>query len=300
MKNLEQETRKVFDSHHREQAEDNKLFNRLTSLISTEYFGVPKDYFKDKVILDMGCGSNANATYAFLELGAKFVVASDLGKEWMDCADKKLSKFKGRYSLDSQDVLNLSYSDGQFDFVHCAGVLHHTSNPEKGFQELARVTKSGGMTFITIMANGQGIIYEIINFLRTKYKYDEKFRYIIDNLSIDQLDKQIDWILNEKEKYEGCSEEEKKFVKSLFNNDFVLTIKDRLQAPTYNRFDFTEEEIQGWFIRGGFENIRRLTRYTKGFDNLRKYFAPLYYHYETPLARFLFGEGYVQMIGVKK
>ena len=48
------------------------------------------------------------------------------------------------------------------------------------------------------------------------------------------------------------------------------------------------------------ENIKRLTRYTKGFKNLRKFLSPLYYHYDHPLSRYLLGEGYIQMIGIKK
>jgi len=297
---IKEETRKVFDEHHREQANDTKLFKRLTSLISTEYFQVDDDFFKNKKVLDMGCGSNANASYAFLELEAKQVVSADLGNKWMPCAYEKLAKFKDRSVLDSQNVLSLTYSDNTFDFVHCAGVLHHTTDPEGGFKELARVTKPKGIVFITIMANGKGIIYEWINLLRTKYKEDKEFRELVDNLTIEKLNKNIDWLLAEKEQYEGCTDEERTFVKSLFNNDFVLTIKDRLQAPTYHAFDFTEEQIRKWFEDAGFKDIKRITRYTKGFENMRKYLAPLYYHYQHPLAKLLFGDGYVQMMGVKK
>jgi len=297
---IKEETRKVFDEHHREQSKDGRLFKRLTSLISTEYFQVAEDFFKNKKVLDMGCGSNANASYAFLELKAKHVVSADLGSRWMDCAYEKLAEYKERSTLESQNVLSLTFKNDTFDFVHCAGVLHHTTDPERGFKELARVTKPGGMVFVTIMANGKGIIYEWVNLLRKKYKEDEEFKTLIDNLTIEKLNKNIDWLLAEKEQQEGCTDEERVFVKSLFNNDFILTIKDRLQAPTYHEFDFTEEQIKKWFEDAGFKDIKRITRYTKGFENMRKYLAPLYYHYQHPLARLLFGDGYVQMLGVKK
>ena len=297
---FEKITRGVFDKHHREQAGDEQLFKRLASLISTDYFQVEPDYFRDKTILDMGCGSNANASHAFLALGAKRVYSADVGSEWLDCAGEKLKEYGDRSVLEPQNVLELTFDDNQFDFVHCAGVLHHTADPKRGFMELARVTKPGGKNFITIMGNAKGIIYMCINHLRDKYKEDEEFRSVIDDMTNEKLQGNVEWILGEKEKHEGCTEKEKNFFRGMFNNDFVLTIKDRLQAPTYHNFDFSEEQIRGWFEDGGFKDMERLTRYTKGFQNLRKYLAPMYYHYDTPLARFLFGDGYIQMIGVKK
>ena len=74
-------------------------------------------------------------------------------------------------------------------------------------------------------------------------------------------------------------------------------IKDRLQAPTYSEFDFKEEQIKKWYMENGFKYVKRITRYTKGFNNLRKYLAPMYYHYNRPISRLFFGDGYIQMIG---
>ena len=36
------------------------------------------------------------------------------------------------------------YNPGSFDLVICTGVLHHTSDPFRGFQSLSRLVKSGG------------------------------------------------------------------------------------------------------------------------------------------------------------
>lgn len=300
MEKFEIETSDVFYNVHMEQMKDKNVVDRFKSLISTEYFGVPKDYFKGKTVLDIGCGCHATASYMFLELGAKNVISADLGTKWMNQAKQRLSKFTEKSILKSENVLNLTFEDNTFDFVHCAGVLHHTTDPKKGFQELTRVTKSGGMTFVSIMANEKGIIYQCINYLRTRYNTDAEFKELVDNLDIHQIDNSIDCLLEEKEKFEGCTEEEKKFIKSLFNSDLLCTFKDRIQAPTYSNFDFSNEQIKTWFVEQGYTNIVRLTRYVKGFENVRKYLSPLYYHYDNPLSKLFFGEGYIQMIGVKK
>jgi SAM-dependent methyltransferase len=299
MDDLERKTRGVFDPHHREQARSPRIYRRLTSLVSAEYFGLPPGWFEGRVVLDAGCGSNANASYALLELGAGKVCSLDLGSAWMDCARAQLASFADRSVLVDGDVLALGFDDGEFDFVHCAGVLHHTRDPSAGFRELARVTKRGGFTFISVMATGAGIVYQAVNQLRRRYAADEGFRVAVDALDADRLRGMMSWLVAVKEEHEGVTDAEREVISSLFDDDFVLTLKDRLQAPTYHDFAFTEADIRRWFEAAGFEEPRRLTRYTKGFANLRRFFAPLYCHYDHPMSRFLFGDGYVQMIGRK-
>lgn len=304
---LARATRRVFDAHHREQAADDEIFQRLISLVSPSYFGFDDDYFSDKVVLDAGCGSNANATFAFLAHGAAHVCAADLGSEWMDCARQQLARFAPRFELSAQDVLALTLPENRFDFVHCAGVLHHTADPEAGFRELARVTKPSGHLFVTIMANGDGVIYSCVNHLRRRYAEDAGFRSAVDGLTPRVVDDALDWLLAaRREQGEADGEEsrlqvadEERFVRSLFDGDLVLTIKDRLQAPTYHEFDFTEAQVRSWFAACGFSDVRRLSRYPHGFRNLRRFLAPMYHEYDHPVARFWFGEGYLQMIGRK-
>jgi SAM-dependent methyltransferase len=296
---LEQRTRRVFDAHHREQADDPLIYGRLVSLISPEYFQLPPDWFEGKHVLDVGCGSNANASKAFLELGAAHVRSVDLGTDWMDVAGAELAPYGSRSSLADENVTMLSIEDGAYDFVHCAGVLHHTSDPRLGHSELVRVAKPGGYVFATVMANAKGLLYQFFNLLRDQYKRDEDFRATVDGLSADGMSEGLDWLFAEKAKREPSLPEEERVLRSLFDADLVLTIKDRIQAPTYHDFDFTEEQIRGWFADAGCQDVVRLSRYTYGFGNLRRFLAPMYLEYSHPLARLWFGEGYVQMIGRK-
>jgi SAM-dependent methyltransferase len=294
------QTREVFDAHHRQQAADEAIFNRLISLITPEYFGMKPAEFHGLNVLDAGCGSNANASAAFLALGAR-VHSIDIGEAWMDCAQSRLAKFGDSSTLGSENVLSLSLTTGAYDFVHCAGVLHHTLDPRQGFAELARVTRPGGLAFVTVMANGDGILYEWINSLRRRYQVDERFRAAIDGLSHIHIEAWLDWLFAVKTLQEprGTDALEETVIRSMFDEDLVLTIKDRLQAPTYSEFAFTEEQLRGWYAEEGFHDVRRLTRYTEGFSNLRRFLAPMYLEYAHPYSRFWFGEGYVQLIGTK-
>jgi SAM-dependent methyltransferase len=298
MDRFEQATRTVFDRHHREQAGNEHIFGRLVGLISEEYFGVEPGAFATWRILDAGCGSNANASFAFLARGAKSVVSLDLGDAWISCASTRLSRFGDRSELVPGNVLSLPFEAGRFDLVHCAGVLHHTADPARGFRELARVTGPGGRLFVTIMGNANGIIYSCINTLRQKYLSDAQFRATVDGLDVEVLSAGIGWLLSEKDDAEPeLLPGENAVFRSFFDQDLILTIKDRLQAPTYHEFAFTETQIREWFADAGFEDVRRLTRYPKGFRNLRRFLAPMYCHYDHPTARLWFGDGYIQMIG---
>ncbi|AYG63940.1 class I SAM-dependent methyltransferase [Rhizobium jaguaris] len=295
---FELETRAVFDRYQRQQENDDHIFDRLASLIEEDYFGLPAGSFRGLDILDAGCGSNANASYAFLEKGARSVTSLELGSEWMDCASKRLGRFGARSALVAGSVLDLPFDDGSFDFVHCAGVLPHTSEPRKGFEELTRVTRPDGKLFITVMGTGNGVVYRCINHLRELYKHDLQFRHSVDNLNAASARQAIDWLLDTKDREEAeYLSKENDFFRSLFDEDFFVTIRDRFQAPTYHDFDFTEIQIRDWFAECGFANIRRISRYTRAFHNLRRFLAPMYRHYDHPLARFWFGDGCIQMIG---
>ncbi len=294
---FEERTRAIFDAHHREQADDDRIYERLVSLVSPDYFGLGTADFAGCSIADVGCGSNANASVAFLRLGAAHVHSVDLGDEWMDCAARRLSPFGSRSTMGSDDVLELSLETAAFDFVHCAGVLHHTADPSRGFRELARITRPGGHTFVTAMGTADGVIYRIVNALRDIYVSEPGFRSLVDGLTAADLRAAIEWTLDAKEGREPTSPSEREVLLSLVDEDLVLTAKDRLQAPTYHGFALDEVTVRRWFDLEGFSDVRRISRYTYGFRNLRRFLAPLYSDYASPIARLLFGDGYVQMIG---
>lgn len=125
-KSFEQLTREIFHNIHLGQIENGLPLSRLTSQISEQYLKLPSGYFLDKHCLDAGCGSNANGTLNLLNVGAKHVTAFDLNSDFFVTAHKILEVHKKKYTLDVDDVTKMKYGDASFDFVLCAGVLHHT------------------------------------------------------------------------------------------------------------------------------------------------------------------------------
>lgn len=294
---FEKNTRRVFHAIHVEQGENPRIYRRLTSLLSTQYLRVRRDYFTGKVCLDAGCGSNANATYAMLRLGARRVHAFDLDDTVLKTAPKYLRQFPRRYKLSVNNVLHLHYPNNYFDFVHCAGVLHHSRDVFGGLKELARVTKVGGMLVFSVCGKG-GLARQITNLLRDNYARDQEFRSLIDGLSEEHLVESSRWLFSAMRERgdhyaDGISA---RTIRSLFDQDLVMTIKDRLQAPVYH--ETSPDELSTWLKGHGFTHVERLTRYPR-YRNVRRFLSPLYHEYDHPLARLWYGSGFVQLRAVK-
>jgi len=131
--------------------------------------GFDLTFFKNKKILDMGCGSG-RFTIAFAKLGAKLSVGVDLGDEGLKLGKllAKKSKIKN-VKFYKSSVLKLPFKDNSFDFVFCKGVLHHTGNTYKGLSELKRILKKGSKAFIYLYGSG-GIFWKTRKLMRKVFK----------------------------------------------------------------------------------------------------------------------------------
>lgn len=292
---IETKSRNVFGGHHIVQQSDEEVYNQKISRFENyhKYLGLPEGWFKGKKVLDACCGTALSCTHSFLNMGAE-VTAIDLPGEHEFNESRIKDNFAGKYKLIRGSVLELPFEDNQFDYIHCEGSLHHTTNPKKGFMELARVCKPDGYVYITQFGT-PGLFREAEDYFRIKYKKNEQFRNLIDNLTTEQLQEYVKWINSNLKEINSYMP--KPIPVELFNQDLVLTIKDRLQAPIYTRH--SEQEIMDWYKEAGFD-AKRITRYPKGIKGLREYMCPIYEHYNHPLSKLINGDGFMQFIGMKK
>ncbi|MEE9372606.1 MAG: methyltransferase domain-containing protein [Saprospiraceae bacterium] len=105
-----------------------------------EKFGT---YLKDKKrVLDGGCG-NGRIT-ALLRLNTpptSEIVGIDFSSH--DIAAQNLTQYSN-VSIYQKDLLEDLSELGQFDFIYCQEVLHHTSDPELGFKNLVDILSKEG------------------------------------------------------------------------------------------------------------------------------------------------------------
>jgi SAM-dependent methyltransferase len=98
------------------------------------------EMLKDKLVLDVGCGSGRFAEIA-LRAGAN-VVALDYSSA-VDACYQNLRHFPNLFVVQG-DIYNLPFQDKVFDYVYSLGVLQHTPDVKKAFFSLPSKIKTGG------------------------------------------------------------------------------------------------------------------------------------------------------------
>jgi len=133
---------------------DDTLFEESVELFARRYSanGFDLNWFQGKKCLDAGCGGGRYAI-AMSRLGAKEVIGCDISAEGLENARQRAARLSN-IRFEEASVQDLPFLDETFDFVCCSGVLHHTPNPEKGLQELARVLHPDGKLFLLLYGKG--------------------------------------------------------------------------------------------------------------------------------------------------
>jgi len=128
-------------------------------------------YFRDKVVLDAGCGIGRH-TYHAARYGSREVIGMDLSAA-VETAYANTGAMPNVHVVQG-DIYNppfkRSAEGGPFDFIYSIGVLHHLPDPEAGFRSLVGFLRRGGGIF----AWGSGhennaVVHRFINPLRKTF-----------------------------------------------------------------------------------------------------------------------------------
>lgn len=175
-------TQDLFGKLWSERFSENKLNSQNVLIGLLKRSGFNLNFFKNKKILDIGCGSG-RFTIAFSKLKTKLSVGIDLGIEGIKYGRlvAKQNKIKN-IKFYKANVLKIPFKSNSFDFVFCKGVLHHTGNTFAGLAELKRVLKPGGMGFLYLYGSG-GIFWNTRKLMR-KIMKSIPFEYTIKILKL--------------------------------------------------------------------------------------------------------------------
>lgn len=108
----------------------------------------------DSFVLEVGCGTGFTTEEIARRTGEDKVVAVDLTPEQMIKARAKL----GNVNYFLGDAENLPFKDNSFDAAISAGSIEYWPNPQKGIEEMTRVTRSGGKVVILAPRKPDNII----------------------------------------------------------------------------------------------------------------------------------------------
>lgn len=303
MSDIHDRTRKIYEAQHERISNDEAAFKRNLEMYGNDSFGIEKEWFRGKSVLDAGCGNIGSPLIRLASFGVDKLVGSDLGSAWIEKLKANLQSHGvdlAKVELVPGSVLELPFADGSFDFTSINGVLIHLADMneiEKGFAEGCRVTKPGGYFYTSYGPCGgvmQGVIFPA---LRKHYAENESFKKFIDGLSPAVLHSVFDK-MNASSVKNGGEDLNSTFLKSLFGEDFCMFLHNFIQAPTWYSNECTPAYVESLYAKQGFKDVRRLKKFIKRQD-IRKYFAPIHFETEWEISKVLYGEGYPIYIGHK-
>lgn len=120
------------------------LLEHVTKKYYFEYF----DELKNKVVLEIGCGSGPGTKMILKYFSPRKILATDLDPRQIALARKNFINKKVDFEI--ADATKLNYHDNSFDAVFDYGVIHHLPSPEwrECLNEIYRVLKPGGKVLL--------------------------------------------------------------------------------------------------------------------------------------------------------
>jgi SAM-dependent methyltransferase len=221
----------------------------------------PPEFFRDKAVLDAGCGIGRHAYFA-ASYGAREVVAMDISAA-VETARRNLADLPNVHVVQA-DINNPPFkrpqAGGGFDFVYSIGVLHHLPDPRAGFESLLRVVRPGGTIFAWVYGHeNNAVVHGFINPVRkivTKHLGQRQISALSLPLTVllQALVKGVYGPLRRRSVSRLLPSSA--YLTSLSEFSFRQNhniVFDQLAAPT--AFYLKREDFQAWFLENGLEGV---------------------------------------------
>ncbi|MBD2529546.1 class I SAM-dependent methyltransferase [Nostoc flagelliforme FACHB-838] len=106
---------------------------------------------QDIRILDAGCGTGVGTEYLVHLNPQASVIGIDLSTGALAVAKERCQRSGAtRVEFHHLSLFDVEQLSGEFDLINCVGVLHHTSDPIRGIQALAKKLAPGGLMHIFV------------------------------------------------------------------------------------------------------------------------------------------------------
>ena len=137
--------------------------------------------FQPRICLDLGAGDGVH-----LEVLSES--APDIELVGLDIAHSGLklcSKRAPQATLLLANCLSIPIRDNLIDAVYSYGVLGYLDSPWKGLEEMARITKKGGLLGVWMYPKGSGLLFHLFEITRTTFKIlPDWMRRLLANLLV--------------------------------------------------------------------------------------------------------------------
>jgi len=127
----------------RKKRKEGRLTNTHYEFFFTDYFGLDHDFYKDKIIADIGCGPRGSLEWA--DMSARRTGIDPL-------ADKYLKMGAGEHKMEyvKANSENIPFKDNYFDLISTFNSLNHVNDLKQTCREIDRVLKAGGLLLLIV------------------------------------------------------------------------------------------------------------------------------------------------------
>lgn len=238
-----------------------KNFSKLYKEYENQFFDwiypVKREFFKNKIILDAGCGTGRHINTA--SKYGKEVIGIDLS-EAADVAFNNVGRLRN-VNIIQADIYTLPFKKKTFDYIYSIGVLHHLPQPQKGFNCLINMLKDKAAISAWVYGKENNTLLKIANPIRKlilsklPLQINQSFAFFIA-LSIYPL--MFIYLITDKIIFNETKHKlpQFDFLVYLSKLNFRIVhsiIFDQMLAPIANYY--TEEEFEKWFKDANLKNI---------------------------------------------
>jgi len=205
--------------------------------------------FKNKIVLDCGCGDGLHINY--IADTAKKIVGVDLNtKKIAERNTKKHSNVK----IIEADLMKMNLHK-KFDIVYSIGVVHHTVNPKKTFENIKKHLKKNGRMIIWVYSyEGNFLNRTLLEFFKRKIflKLNKNTLYFIGNIITGIVYIPVYTIYLLPLRFLPFYKYFENWRKLSFKRNFI-NVFDKLNAPITHFIK--REELEEWFNEKEFKNV---------------------------------------------
>jgi ubiquinone/menaquinone biosynthesis C-methylase UbiE len=122
---------------------EGQLTNYHYKYFYTSYFSLPDEFYKDKIIMDIGCGPRGSLEWATMT--QRRIGLDPLANQYLKLgADKHSMEYVNAFSE------NMPFPDNYFDVITSFNSLDHVDNVELTCNEIKRTLKENGILLLIV------------------------------------------------------------------------------------------------------------------------------------------------------
>ncbi|MCX7974056.1 MAG: methyltransferase domain-containing protein [Candidatus Aminicenantes bacterium] len=220
---------------------------------------VRPDFFKDKIVVDAGCGTGMHAVFA-AQFGAREVIAFDFSPA-VEVARENTRGFPQIHIIQA-DIFHLPLK-ACIDYIYCIGVLQHLPDPYLGFCNLVNLLRDNGSLSIWVYGyEGTEFVRYIIDPIRRITSRLPLFAVYLASFPPTAIFYLLTRIVNLAKKNFSLKKipmsEYLAYMSQFSFNYLHNSVFDQLIAPITKYF--RRDEVLAWFKKAGLSNIQISSR----------------------------------------